>query len=124
MAIVNSCSECKFVNMYPDEWPCKDCIYNGGTHEYFTPDNCNRCITCGAIIPEGRHICLTCERGNDMQTFQPSKKSKSKNYWIRLDDDFNEYKFLCCGFEFCFDEGHPKENGVLYCPHCGVKMEN
>lgn len=86
--------------------------------------NDNRCMKCGAIIPEGRHICLTCERGNDMQTFQPSKKSTSKNYWIRLDDDFNVYKFLCCGFEFSFDEGHPKENGILYCPHCGVKMEN
>lgn len=32
--------------------------------------NDNRCIVCGAIIPEGRHICLTCERTNEMQTFK------------------------------------------------------
>lgn len=30
----------------------------------------NTCIVCGAIIPEGRHICLNCEHGNDMQTFR------------------------------------------------------
>lgn len=30
----------------------------------------NKCIVCGAIIPEGRHICLTCERSNEMQTFK------------------------------------------------------
>lgn len=33
------------------------------------PDN--TCIVCGKIIPEGRHICLNCEHGNDMQTFRP-----------------------------------------------------
>lgn len=30
----------------------------------------NRCVKCGAIIPEGRHICLTCEGQNEMQTFK------------------------------------------------------
>lgn len=29
----------------------------------------NTCITCGRIIPEGRHICLHCERQNEMQRF-------------------------------------------------------
>lgn len=29
----------------------------------------NTCICCGRIIPEGRHICLQCERGNEMQSF-------------------------------------------------------
>lgn len=31
------------------------------------PDN--TCVCCGKIIPEGQHICLTCMRTNDMQTF-------------------------------------------------------
>lgn len=39
--------------------------------------NENRCICCGVIIPEGRHICLTCERGNDMQTFNTSQTPES-----------------------------------------------
>lgn len=34
----------------------------------------NTCICCGRIIPEGRHICLHCERGNEMQTFCDIRK--------------------------------------------------
>ena len=33
------------------------------------PDN--TCACCGAIIPEGRHICLLCEGENEVQTFHP-----------------------------------------------------
>lgn len=33
------------------------------------PDN--TCACCGAIIPEGRHICLLCERDNEVQQFHP-----------------------------------------------------
>lgn len=33
------------------------------------PDN--TCACCGAIIPEGRHICLLCERENEVQQFHP-----------------------------------------------------
>lgn len=28
------------------------------------------CMICNRIIPEGRHICLLCERGDEMQTFR------------------------------------------------------
>lgn len=31
----------------------------------------NTCITCGRVIPEGRHICLACGDYDDMQTFEP-----------------------------------------------------
>lgn len=31
----------------------------------------NTCACCGAIIPEGRHICLLCERENEVQQFHP-----------------------------------------------------
>lgn len=30
---------------------------------YIEQTNDNRCLFCGAIIPEGRQICPTCERG-------------------------------------------------------------
>ncbi len=33
------------------------------------PDN--TCACCGAIIPEGRHICLLCEGENEVQHFHP-----------------------------------------------------
>lgn len=37
------------------------------------PDN--TCICCGRIIPEGRHICLSCGSYDDMQTFRPSSRA-------------------------------------------------
>ena len=27
----------------------------------------NRCVCCGAIIPEGRQVCPKCEKGNQMK---------------------------------------------------------
>lgn len=26
-------------------------------------DNCNRCVCCGEVIPEGRQVCPKCEKG-------------------------------------------------------------
>lgn len=68
--IVNGCSKCAFSEKNVDEFPCTDCHYNGGTHDYETPKGYGRCMKCGAIIPEERHICLTCEGENEMQTFK------------------------------------------------------
>ena len=31
----------------------------------------NTCICCGRIIPEGRHICLSCGDYDDQQRFKP-----------------------------------------------------
>ena len=45
----------------------------------------NTCITCGAIIPEGRHICLLCEKSNEAQIFQ-QHPPKAKRYF-RITDD-------------------------------------
>ena len=40
--------------------------------------NDNRCVMCGEIIPEGRQVCLICERkANERQT-DPDKKVSSK----------------------------------------------
>lgn len=67
------CRDCKFWAVEDGHWPCIDCKRGDGKEEHFSPaiteQNENRCMKCGAIIPEGRHICLTCEGGNDMQTF-------------------------------------------------------
>lgn len=64
------CSECAFSETSINGFPCKKCVYAGGTHDYETPKGYARCMKCGAIIPEGRHICLTCEGQNEMQTFK------------------------------------------------------
>ena len=28
-------------------------------------DKVDRCVSCGAVVPEGRQICINCERGDD-----------------------------------------------------------
>lgn len=47
------------------------------------PDN--TCITCGKTIPEGRHICLLCEKANEAQIIQ-QHPPKAKRYF-RITDD-------------------------------------
>lgn len=34
-----------------------------------------KCMLCGKIIPEGRHICLSCGNYDDIQTFRPSSRA-------------------------------------------------
>ena len=41
------------------------------------PDN--TCMLCGRIIPEGRHICLSCEGQNEMQRFVTDKPKLGTN---------------------------------------------
>lgn len=51
----------------------------------------NTCMLCGRIIPEGRHICLSCEGQNEMQTFRQNAKHAAKPMqYFRIKDD--------CGF--------------------------
>lgn len=67
----NKCDNCTHEHVLGDEMPCVDCKHGNGDNDHFEPKTAaeNRCMKCGAIIPEGRHICLTCEGGNEMQTF-------------------------------------------------------
>lgn len=53
----------------------------------------NTCVCCGKIIPEGQHICLTCMRANDMQTFD--KPVKTNGDRIRAMSDKELGKWLC-----------------------------
>ena len=50
-----------------------------------------RCMLCGRIIPEGRHICLSCGSYDDMQTFERKAQPAAKPMqFFRIKDD--------CGF--------------------------
>lgn len=77
--IEECCENCKYTCVLFTDEPCNDCVRGNGNNEHFTPKE-NRCMKCGAIIPEGRHICLTCEGGNDMQTFQQHAKPETVNH--------------------------------------------
>lgn len=63
-----SCGDCVYATRNIHEDPCVDCMHGDGCNEHFKHKN--HCMNCGAIIPEGRHICLSCEGTNEMQTFR------------------------------------------------------
>ena len=50
----------------------------------------NNCICCGRIIPEGRHICLLCERQNEMQTFGGRPKTNADKIRGMTDEELAE----------------------------------
>lgn len=69
---IRSCINCKYKTRRSTEEPCDSCRFGNGAQNFpnmFEPRE-NTCMKCGAIIPEGRHICLTCESTNEMQTFK------------------------------------------------------
>lgn len=53
----------------------------------------------------------------------PTKKKKKVCEWKLdyFDDDY--YETGCNGDLFQFNEGGLKENGVKYCPYCGLKIK-
>ena len=57
------------------------------------PDN--TCMLCGRIIPEGRHICLSCEGQNEMQRFVTDMpKPKTNGDRIRAMNNWDLAKYL------------------------------
>ena len=45
--------------------------------------------------------------------------------WIEQDGYDGDVYYDCsaCGESWVMIDGSPQENGMLYCPHCGAKME-
>ena len=58
------------------------------------------CMVCGRVIPEGRHICLSCEGQNEMQQFGRSSGSGGvpKRYFRIVDD---------CGWKYVVATDNP-----------------
>lgn len=54
----------------------------------------NTCMICGAIIPEGRHICLTCEGTDDLQIFRAPSRPRTNGGKIRSMGDAELAAFL------------------------------
>lgn len=78
---IRSCIYCKYKDRKSTEEPCDSCRFGNGAQNFpnkFEPKE-NHCMKCGAIIPEGRHICLTCEGANEMQTFERRKPTEASS---------------------------------------------
>ena len=42
----------------------------------------NRCCTCGSVIPEGRQVCLICEKTNECRGNIETEKHGEENYTV------------------------------------------
>ena len=49
-----------------------------------------KCMICGRIIPENKHICLTCEGQNEMQTFKPEHTEIDSAAILRMCNDIED----------------------------------
>ena len=58
------------------------------------------CMVCGRVIPEGRHICLSCEGQNEMQQFTAAKPETNGDRIRAMSDadlaDFLDTITNCC----------------------------
>lgn len=74
------------------------------------PENVNRCVSCGEIIPEGKQVCPRCEASTE----------RKEGVWVINPDGYYPY---CnkCGYEPERPNIH-NDNRTPYCANCGAKM--
>lgn len=61
----------------------------------------NTCACCGAIIPEGRQICLLCEGENEVQQFHPIAPVRTNGDRIRQMTDEELAALIANENDFC-----------------------
>ena len=82
-------------------------------------DNAEHCVCCGAVIPEGRQVCIICGLKTNY------KQSTADVVEVRYGQWQKHYKSgttVSDGFvSSCCDMWNERE--TPYCPHCGAKMD-
>ena len=60
---------------------------------------------------------ITCEKAGASEPAQRHGK------WKLMDDDFNSWECTCCGEGWLLEAGNPSDNDMMFCPHCGARMD-
>lgn len=60
---------------------------------------------------------ITCEKAG---TSEPSQRHGK---WKLMDYDFNSWGCTCCGDGWLLEAGNPSDNGMMFCPNCGARMD-
>lgn len=93
-------------------------------------DNAEHCVCCGAVIPEGRQVCIICGLKTNYKQSTADVVEVRHGEWVK---DRATIKCSCCGFGMyqdgyffmdgkCFSTNNDKYT-PNYCPHCGAKMD-
>ena len=59
------------------------------------------------------------------QAWKPKEQQQKKGHWIEQEgfDGDSYYDCSVCGESWVLIDGTPKDNGMIYCPHCGARMD-
>lgn len=82
-------------------------------------DNAEHCVCCGAVIPEGRQVCIVCGLKTNYKQSTADVVEVRHGQWQK---HYKSGTTVSDGFvSSCCDMWNERE--TPYCPHCGAKMD-
>ena len=82
-------------------------------------DNAEHCVCCGAVIPEGRQVCIICGLKTNYKQSTADVVEVRNGQWQK---HYKSGTTVSDGFvSSCCDMWNERE--TPYCPHCGAKMD-
>lgn len=83
-------------------------------------DNAEHCVCCGAVIPEGRQVCIICGLKTNYKQSTADVVGVRHGEWVyNRGQAFGEPLYFC---SLCIDGGSDSGRDN-YCPNCGAKMD-
>ena len=81
-------------------------------------DNAEHCVCCGAVIPEGRQVCIICGLKTNYKQSTADVVEVRHGFWEQ--GDYYDMGDVCseCGYD-----SFREPCNYNYCPHCGAKMD-
>ena len=85
-------------------------------------DNAEHCVCCGAVIPEGRQVCIICGLKTNYKPSTADVAEARHSYWQCSNVRMSSRDITCryCHRTETISNG---EEDFEYCPHCGAKMD-
>ena len=85
-------------------------------------DNAEHCVCCGAVIPEGRQVCIICGLKTNYKQSTADVEEARYSYWQCFNVRMPSRDITCryCHRTETISNG---EEDFEYCPHCGAKMD-
>ena len=82
-------------------------------------DNAEHCVCCGAVIPEGRQVCIICGLKTNYKQSTADVAEVKHGKW-----DINRNCSVCGVYKFeGLDADVWADWDIDYCPNCGAKMD-